>query len=305
MTAFPLLAQAAAVVLAMGCLGCAGPYHAGDAWNGYEEFAVERGRMRLERDPEGFPVSNLALAENFRRIAFGIEADVLGPDADDPLKASPGVLRRWEQPVRWQVTSLGPRAGDHRRMVRETAARLAAATGHDIAETGAGELTNLAILFLRPDDYAPAAAALRRRPAGGWLAVQVDRFGRAGHAPCVGLFLHSVNAEAGTLDQIVFGLALIRDGLPPRLARACVEEELAQTMGLPNDDDYVRPSVFNDDQEFALLTLHDEALLRILYDPRLAAGMSEAEAMALVPRIIGDLDTARISGRAPPGEAPR
>ena len=43
-------------------------------------------------------------------------------------------------------------------------------------------------------------------------------------------------------------------------------------MGLPNDSPEARPSLFNDDLEFALLTEHDAVLLRMLYDPRLRPG---------------------------------
>ncbi|MEO0764211.1 MAG: DUF2927 domain-containing protein, partial [Pseudomonadota bacterium] len=115
---------------------------------------------------------------------------------------------------------------------------------------------------------------------------------------CVGIFLYAQAEAMGRPDEITFALALIRAGLPPRLGRACVEEELAQAMGLPNDHPHVRPSVFNDDQEFALLTHHDEALLEILYDDRLHVGMTEAEAMELVPEIIDGMDTRALSGRA-------
>ncbi len=60
-------------------------------------------------------------------------------------------------------------------------------------------------------------------------------------------------------------------------------------MGLLNDDENVRPSIFNDDQEFALLTRHDELLLRILYDRRLAPGMSPETAMPIVDQIVAEL----------------
>ena len=43
-----------------------------------------------------------------------------------------------------------------------------------------------------------------------------------------------------------------------------------------------RPSIFNDDEEFALLTGMDEAMLRILYNPLLVPGMTEAEARPIV-----------------------
>ena len=38
----------------------------------------------------------------------------------------------------------------------------------------------------------------------------------------------------------------------------------------------------NDDDEFALLTDHDETLLEMLYDPRLQPGMSLAESQSII-----------------------
>ena len=60
-------------------------------------------------------------------------------------------------------------------------------------------------------------------------------------------------------------------------------------MGLANDSPAARPSVFNDDEEFALLTRHDELLLRMLYDPRLRPGMTEAEARPIITDIATEL----------------
>ncbi|MEO1457344.1 MAG: DUF2927 domain-containing protein [Pseudomonadota bacterium] len=292
------LTLAASVLSGFLCVGCTTPYVAGEEWAPYERVAMALGKMRLDRAPTGMPVSKLALADNFRRIAFGLEPDVLGKEENETApRSEPGVLRRWERPVRWHITTRGEHARSNMRAVNETAARISQATGHDLQRARRGEPANLAIMFLRPEDYDAAAKALLRSPLGDWLASQVTRFGRAEHTPCIGLFLHAVSPEVGRVHEILFGLAIIRDGLPPRLARACVEEELAQTMGLPNDDKNVRPSIFNDDQEFALLTGHDEALLKILYDPRLKPGMTEEEAMAIVPSIIADLDTGRIDGR--------
>ena len=84
-------------------------------------------------------------------------------------------------------------------------------------------------------------------------------------------------------------MALIRSETPPRLRRSCVHEELAQGLGLANDSRQVRPSIFNDDEEFAYLTRHDELLLKILYDSRLRPGMTEAEARPIVLQIAREL----------------
>ena len=46
-----------------------------------------------------------------------------------------------------------------------------------------------------------------------------------------------------------------------------------------------RPSIFNDDEEFALLTTQDELMLKMLYDPRLQPGMDAAQAAPIAPII--------------------
>jgi hypothetical protein len=56
-------------------------------------------------------------------------------------------------------------------------------------------------------------------------------------------------------------------------------------MGLPNDCDQATPSIFNDNQEYALLTRRDEILLRMLYSSSLASGMTAGEARPLITQI--------------------
>jgi hypothetical protein len=70
---------------------------------------------------------------------------------------------------------------------------------------------------------------------------------------------------------------------------ACIHEEVAQALGLVNDSPTARPSIFNDNEEFGLLTLHDELLLKILYDDRLTPGMSAAVAAPIVRQIASEL----------------
>ena len=84
-------------------------------------------------------------------------------------------------------------------------------------------------------------------------------------------------------------IALIRAEHPPLLRRSCIHEELAQGLGLTNDSPRARPSIFNDDEEFAYLTSHDEMLLRMLYDRRLQPGMSLDEARPIAARIAREM----------------
>ncbi|RMD94966.1 MAG: DUF2927 domain-containing protein, partial [Alphaproteobacteria bacterium] len=89
-----------------------------------------------------------------------------------------------------------------------------------------------------------------------------------------------------TYDRAV---AIIRAEHPPLMRRSCIHEEIAQGLGLANDSPDARPSIFNDDEEFALLTTHDELLLKMLYDPRMRPGMTPEEARPVAEIIAAEL----------------
>ncbi len=84
-------------------------------------------------------------------------------------------------------------------------------------------------------------------------------------------------------------MAFVRAEHPDLMRRSCFHEEMAQGMGLANDSPAARPSIFNDDDEFALLTTHDEMLLRMLYNPRLRPGMTPDQARPIASEIAAGL----------------
>ena len=86
----------------------------------------------------------------------------------------------------------------------------------------------------------------------------------------------------GSSGRYSRAFAVIRAEHPELLRLSCMHEEIAQAMGLANDSPRARPSIFNDDEEFALLTVQDELMLRMLYNPALRPGMTEAEARPIV-----------------------
>ena len=91
-------------------------------------------------------------------------------------------------------------------------------------------------------------------------------------------------------SAISSALVIIRSELPVIMRRACFHEEIAQSLGLTNNSHLARPSVFNDDDEFATLTKFDEILLQILYDHRLNSGISKREASELVRQIANEIN---------------
>ncbi len=87
-------------------------------------------------------------------------------------------------------------------------------------------------------------------------------------------------AKFGTKkNEIRWAIAVFPSHHPKDYMRACVVEELTQVMGLPNDSNAVEPSIFNDQSRFFELTEHDRLMLRMLYDPRITAGMPRLDAL--------------------------
>lgn len=254
-----------------------------DYLGGIEETLIARGRLRTDPGTE-IALSPERLTEDFIQIALYDEYIRQG----DALVArpTPAPLRRWQQPVQVQLyfgDSVAPaeRSRD-RSEVAGFAARLQKVSGHPVALSGAGG--NFTVLIVNEDE---------RQAIGPRLTAMVPGIPRSDVAALSQLapqnYCTVFAYSQGNSPIYAQAVALIRAELPPRLRRSCVHEEMAQGMGLANDSPRARPSVFNDDEEFAYLTRHDELLLKILYDPRLRPGMTEAEARPIVMQIATEL----------------
>jgi hypothetical protein len=66
----------------------------------------------------------------------------------------------------------------------------------------------------------------------------------------------------------------------------CGYEEILQSLGPINDNDTVLWSMFNDDVSLGYFGIYDQLLLNLLYHPRIKAGMTRDEAMAVLPEIL-------------------
>ena len=89
-------------------------------------------------------------------------------------------------------------------------------------------------------------------------------------------------------ETVLAGLVLIDSDLPAETVSHCLVEETAQTLGAFDDTTLLDPSGFNDWGALVeRLQPADLAILRALYDPRLAPGMARAEVLALLPVILG------------------
>ncbi|MGR3483928.1 MAG: DUF2927 domain-containing protein [Paracoccaceae bacterium] len=244
-----------------------------------------RGLLREERAPADAPWTAQTLARNFAAIALFDEYVVSGGTIRAATTRS--TLRRWQSPVRMAPVfgdSVAPdRRASDRALIGGYAARLSAATGLPIS-LGDEASANFHVLILDEAERRAFGPRLRAL-VPGISAPSVRAFTDLDRSTLC-LVLAFSRGASSVYDRAV---ALIPAEHPDLMRRSCIHEELAQGLGLANDSPAARPSIFNDDEEFALLTDHDEALLRILYDPRLTPGMTEAQAMPTVLAIAREI----------------
>lgn len=271
----------AAALVCAAMAGCS-PTVTGADFAAWEQGLVAQGRLRTDRDPSDARYTNATLAKNFELIAFNLEASV---NRGRPLKVG---LARWAEPIRWYVAAPPSEALAVKAEVQDFMTRVAGVTGLDIAEADEEQL-NLLVLQMGPGNYETVKRAFDG-PDTAHVAADVEDFRTNDSLVCAGVVYRRPEAEGAlTRNTIRFAMVFLRAGYSKAMRRSCIEEEIAQSLGLQNDHPSVRPSIFNDDEEFALLTSHDELLLRILYDQRLKSGMRPKEAMPLVAAIIEDL----------------
>ena len=247
---------------------------------------LTEGMLRTDRGGPDVPFSARDLTRNFLKIAFYEEY----ADAGGRLVAKENAsrLHRWIKPVTISVeygasVAAAKRTRDSA-VVSRLLGRIATATGHPISQVGAGS-GNFRVFVVNEDE---------RRAMGPQLKSIMPDISNTALNTIINLprstyclvFATTDARNPGTYAQAI---AVVRAEHPDLLRASCYHEEIAQGFGLANDYPLARPSLFNDDEEFALMTTHDEYLLKMLYDRRLTPGMTEAEARGTVERIAAEL----------------
>ncbi|WP_323767355.1 DUF2927 domain-containing protein [Marinovum sp.] len=250
-----------------------------------EAELVAQGLLRTDGGGPDTEFSRRMLVNNFERIAF-FDEYVRGAGLQSG-RGGASRLKRWGQPIRMSVEfgSTVPEAQQaiDRAEVARYAARLSRVTGHPISMTDKDP--NYYVLYMSEDDGAELPARIKQIvPNINANALDIFR----GLPRSIHCLVIAFSSEPGG-HEYAKSIALIRTEHPSLLRKSCVHEELAQGLGLANDSPRARPSIFNDDDEFALLTSHDELLLKMLYDRRLRAGMSWDEAKPIVETIADEM----------------
>lgn len=236
-----------------------------------------QGLLRTDGGGPDTPYTPAMLARNFERIAFFDEYSGGGLGA---ANGQAGRLKRWDGPVRFSV-EFGSHlsASEQARYlsaVKSYAARLARSASHPIGVSPSSG--NFHVLIMSEDDRALVQTRVRQ------LVPRIDPQALRLFSDLPRSIHCLVVAFSGGQGSYSYtqAVALIRAEHPDLMLRSCIHEELAQGLGLANDSPAARPSIFNDDDEFALLTTHDAHLLGMLYDRRMRTGMSLPEARPII-----------------------
>lgn len=237
---------------------------------------LREGLLRTDPGSE-VPVSSETLAANFLKIALFDEYRRQSTGFVPEETASE--LRRWVQPVRvglrFGASVPADRQDTDRVRMAGLVARLSQVTGHPMV---IDDLHPNFWIYIVSEDEREALEPQIRNVLPGLTPGDVAGITRMPRSTYCLVYAASAGGD-GAYTQ---AFAVIRAEHPDLLRLSCMHEELAQGLGLPNDSRMARPSIFNDDEEFALLTDQDELLLRMLYSPELRPGMLVGEARPIV-----------------------
>jgi hypothetical protein len=241
-------------------------------------WAARAGNGGAHPASAGGSLSNEEILRNLTTVVFGSE--FLGEDTP--------YIRKWIGPMR--VAVAGDPQGRYSDLIDAHLATLRQLTGLDIARVrdAASAGVNARILFL---DRASFIASAR-----GYLAK--GKPGTNHNLACFGVFKSNRDR-----DIVQFSAMIPSDGSRENVA-ACIVEEVTQVLGLPNDSYDIHPTIFNDDDEYHQLTWQDRLMVRVLYDRRVAPGMSRGAFTAVARRIIDELHpTTMVAASVPPAPA--
>lgn len=269
----------------MGLSACTG----GDRGTDYSNLSQNlqsQGLLRTETEPLDAPFSLADLARNFHDVVFHYEfhfkdGRLINQRIEKPLK-------RWSGHVRYTFRGDAVTPGD-RADTRALMGRISGLTGLTFEEVEGDHDLMISIASRK------GRKAISRHLADADMPTYKRRYDIWRQTPgwvCGATLSASWENEA----ELIYAHVFIGDEVSGVLRKACLHEEIVQALGLTNDSDRARPSIFNDDQEFAFLTEHDAILLRTLYHPLLAPGMRAAEAMPIARGLLSATLAARQAG---------
>ena len=194
--------------------------------------------------------NNIYIYNSFNEIALKNE-----------YQSSNNVVRKWARPIAYKTSfhkmDSYPLA---KKLVDIHFRHLHDITGHEINPSKPYQAANFNIIFVQDKFY--------QQTINKFTTTSVKNIHQDSN--CMGTFNTNNQSEIQNATVII----PIDHAMSRGLLVSCIVEELTQVMGLPNDSDWVNPSIANDKSKHEFLTGLDYIMLKILYDKNIQAGES-------------------------------
>jgi len=202
----------------------------------------------------------------FETVVFGNE--VPGREAT--------IVRKWQSPIRYKFGGITSVIERSRAVAQAHMATLTRFSNLEFEEIGVAEPGEQLVIW-----YTDTG---RMEEAGLTLAANPEDLVGTQGARC---FFLSYYGDDGVL---VAARVVINADLGQEVVAHCLLEEVTQSLGMPNDDGAIVPSIFNDTMQLDALSFIDKVIVRMLYDPRLAPGTPRAEALRVARAVLEELN---------------
>jgi hypothetical protein len=260
------------LVLLLG-LGLSGLVLDGFAWQPAVAAEIPGVASRQRAEKKSF--TDGEIVDGFLKTAFGAEYHLAG---------RVDRIRKYDAPVR--VFADGVRRSDRKAQLAKVVADIATRVQHlDIAMADSSEGANVIVKLVRDRDLF--------RTIGAFYGTDRAREIRSNLDPqCLSGFRKNERYEIEHSDVIL----TVDNGDFTFLD--CAYEELLQSLGPINDTNSVPWTMFNDSVQMGFFDVYDQYIMNILYDPRIKAGMTVQEVMAVLPQVLADvrLWVAKVNG---------
>jgi hypothetical protein len=237
------------------------------------EIAGIAARQRIEKKS----FTDGEIVDGFMKTAFGAEYHLAG---------RVDRIRKYEAPVR--VFADGASRADRKAQLAKIVGDIASRIRHlDIAMAESGEDANVVIKLVRDRDL--------YRTISTYYGSERAREIRSSLDPqCLSGFRKNEKYEIEHSDVIL----TVDNG--DFVFFDCAYEELLQSLGPINDTASIPWTMFNDSVQMGYFDVYDQYIMNILYDPRIRAGMTVAEAREVLPEVLADVRVwvAKVNGLA-------
>ncbi len=203
----------------------------------------------------------------FKTIVFGAEYD---------KKQASTIIYKWQGPVRIYLQYSGVKPNpQYREFIKDHAITLRRVTRLPILLIGNPKLANIKIIFvkrarmgkLKLPQVSPKMLTRLASPGGCYFVAYKSGPGKK---------------QAGRIHSSIIVVNAERDisGI-----NHCLLEEIVQSIGMPNDSNKLRPSIFSDKDRLFELSPVDKIMLRVLYDNKMKMGMKPKQAQITASKI--------------------